>query len=183
MAAAQEQFDREQQRAAEQEKAARIQLPPVEEVSRGDRVYVPAFDREGVVREVPDEETALVQIGSISIEVNITDLRQPPEEPESASSPSAPVQRVQVRKQLGVSDEIEVRGMTVDEALAALDKYLDDAALAGLEHVRIIHGKGTGTLRQAVHVYLHQHPAVHDFQTAERSAGGEGATEVDLLGD
>ncbi len=180
LAAAQEQFDREQQRAAEQEEAARIQLPPVEEVSRGDRVYVPAFDREGVVREVLDEETALVQIGSISIEVNITDLRQPPEEPELASSPPAPVQRVQVRKQLGVSDEIEVRGMTVGEALAALDKYLDDAALAGLEHVRIIHGKGTGTLRRAVHVYLHQHPAVRDFQTAER-AGGEGATEVDLL--
>ncbi len=183
LAAVQEQFDREQQRAAEQEKAARIQLAPVEEVSRGDRVYAPAFDREAVVREVLDEETALIQIGSISIEVNIANLRQPPQKPDLPSPPPAPEQRVQVRKQLNVPDEIEVRGMTVDEALAALDKYLDDAILAGRERVRIIHGKGTGVLRQAVHVYLHQHPAVRDFQIADRAAGGEGATEVDLSGD
>jgi len=73
--------------------------------------------------------------------------------------------------------------MTIDEALAELDKYLDDASLAGLDEVRIIHGKGTGVLREAVHVYLHQHPAVRSFQLADRAAGGEGATEVDLLVD
>ncbi len=176
-----EQFARDQQRAAQQQEATRIERPPVEEVAAGDHVYAPAFDREAVVREVLDEETALIQIGSISIEVNISDLRQAPEESEPPSPPAPPTQRVQMRKKVSVPPEIEVRGMNVDEARAALDKYLDDAALAGLEHVRIIHGKGTGALRQGIHVHLHEHPAVRDFHLADRAAGGEGATEVDLL--
>ncbi len=177
---ASKQFARDQQ-LAEQQEAARVEPPPVEEVAAGDRVYAPAFDRAAVIREVLDEETALIQIGNISIEVNISDLRQVPDELESPSPRPPPTQRVQIRKRVSVPREIEVRRMTVDEARAALDKYLDDAVLAGLEHVRIIHGKGTGVLRRAVHGYLHEHPAVRDFHLADRAAGGEGATEVDLL--
>jgi len=175
---AQQEFERQQQAA---DQPSPRELPLVESISLRDRVYVPAFRREGIVREVLDEETALVQIGQISIELNISDLCQPEEKPEPASPSKPQIQRVQVHKQLNVPREIMVRGMTVEEAHAVLDKYLDDASLAGLGRVHIVHGKGSGVLREAVHVYLHQHPAVRSFQLADRAAGGEGATEVELI--
>ena len=72
--------------------------------------------------------------------------------------------------------EIHLRQLTVDEALARLDKYLDDAILAGAPQVRIIHGKGTGTLRRAVHEYLRKHPAVASYRLGAPNEGGAGAT-------
>ncbi len=84
-------------------------------------------------------------------------------------------------KALSVSPEIMLRGLTVEEALSRLDKYLDDALLAGLERVRLIHGKGTGVLRQAVTDYLDEHPEVRGHFIAEQSEGGVGAT-IALLG-
>jgi len=176
---AQQEFQRQQQAA---DQPVPRELPLVESISRGERVYVPAFSREGAVREVLDEETALVQIGQISIELNISDLRQAQEEPEQ-TVPDSRIRPVQARKRVTVPRELELRGMTVEEALAELDKYLDDASLAGLEEVRIIHGKGTGALREAVHSFLEEHRAVRSFHLADRTAGGEGATEVDLLVD
>ena len=127
-----------------------------------------------------DEETALVQIGQISIELGISDLRQPPEEP-AQTVPDSKTRPVQARKRVSVPHELALRGMTVEEALAELDKYLDDASLAGLDEVRIIHGKGTGALREAVHNFLVEHRAVRHFHLADRTAGGEGATEVELI--
>ncbi|ADU50954.1 MutS2 family protein [Thermaerobacter marianensis DSM 12885] len=72
--------------------------------------------------------------------------------------------------------EIHLRQLTVDEALARLDKYLDDAILAGAPQVRIIHGKGTGTLRRAVHEFLRRHPAVASYRLGAPNEGGAGAT-------
>ena len=74
------------------------------------------------------------------------------------------------------SPEIHLRQLTVDEALARLDKYLDDAVLAGAAQVRIIHGKGTGTLRRAVHEFLRHHPYVESFRLGAPNEGGAGAT-------
>ncbi len=176
---AKQEFERQQQAA---DQPVPRELPLVESISRGDRVYVPAFSREGAVREVLDEETALIQIGQISIELDISDLRQPPKEPEQ-TAPESRIRPVQARKRVSVPRELALRGMTVEEALAELDKYLDDASLAGLEEVRIIHGKGTGVLREAVHNFLVEHRAVRDFHLADRTAGGEGATEVELITD
>ena len=173
---AQQEFERQQ--AVDQ--PVPRELPLVESITRGDRVYVPAFSRQGGVREVLDEETALVQIGQISIELDISDLRQAQEEPEQ-TVPESGIRPVQARKKVSVPRELELRGMTVEEALAELDKYLDDASLAGLQQVRIVHGKGTGALREAVHNFLVEHRAVCSFHLADRAAGGEGATEVDLL--
>ncbi len=176
---AQQEFERQQQAA---DQPVPRELPLVESISRGDRVYVPAFSREGAVREVLDDETALVQIGQISIELNISDLRQPPEQPEQ-TAPESKIQLVQTRKKVSVPHELELRGMIAEEALAELDKYLDDASLAGLQQVRLIHGKGTGALREAVHSFLDQHRAVREFHLADHTAGGEGATEVELIID
>ncbi|PZN08046.1 MAG: endonuclease MutS2 [Bacillota bacterium] len=76
--------------------------------------------------------------------------------------------------------EIHLRQLTVDEALARLDKYLDDALLAGAPQVRIVHGKGTGALRRAVHDFLRKHPAVASFRLGAPNEGGAGATVVML---
>jgi len=83
-------------------------------------------------------------------------------------------------KAVSFDEELDLRGLTVTEALSRLAKYLDDALLAGASRVRIIHGKGTGALREAVHDFLHQHRYVSSFHLADPSAGGAGATEVRL---
>jgi DNA mismatch repair protein MutS2 len=79
-----------------------------------------------------------------------------------------------------VASSLDLRGARVDEALEALGRYLDDAALAGLEQVVIIHGLGTGALRDAVRAQAGQHPLVKDFRAGERGEGGDGATIVRL---
>lgn len=76
--------------------------------------------------------------------------------------------------------EIHLRRLTVDEALLRLDQYLNDAFLNGLTTVLVIHGKGTGTLRQAVREELKTHPLVKSFRRAELEEGGDGATVVEL---
>jgi DNA mismatch repair protein MutS2 len=79
------------------------------------------------------------------------------------------------------SAQIDLRGQRRDEATAELDRYLDDVYLAGLKSVRVVHGKGTGAVRQAVHELLTSHPLVRSYRTAGREAGGDGATEVELV--
>ena len=76
--------------------------------------------------------------------------------------------------------EIDLHGMTVDEALPRVDEFLHGAYEAGLYRVWVIHGKGTGILRREVKRYLKKHPLVESYRTAENRNGGEGATEVEL---
>ncbi len=78
------------------------------------------------------------------------------------------------------SNELHLRHLTLDEALPRLDKYLNDAFMAGLYQVRIIHGKGTGTLRQAVRKKLDKHPLVSSYRPAGYGEGGAGVTVVEL---
>ena len=78
------------------------------------------------------------------------------------------------------SSEVHIRRLTVDEALLKLDKYLDDALMAGLWQVRVVHGKGTGTLRQAAHRALAKHPLVKSYRLGGYGEGGAGVTIVEL---
>jgi DNA mismatch repair protein MutS2 len=77
---------------------------------------------------------------------------------------------------------LSVRGQTVDEALAEVDRYLDEATLAGLEQVTLIHGKGTGALRRGIAQFLRGHPHVRAFRGGGAGEGGEGVTVVELHG-
>ena len=79
-----------------------------------------------------------------------------------------------------VTDERHLRHLTVDEALLKLDKYLNDALMAGLYQVRVIHGKGAGTLRQVVHRQLAKHPLVKSYRAGGYGEGGLGVTIVEL---
>jgi DNA mismatch repair protein MutS2 len=84
--------------------------------------------------------------------------------------------RVAVASALDVGEEIDLRGRTIDEALPSVDEFLDHAARAGRPRVRIIHGKGTGTLRRAVRDFMERHPLVKGYETAAAPEGGEGVT-------
>jgi len=76
--------------------------------------------------------------------------------------------------------ELHLRRLTVDDALVKLDKYLNDAFLAGLHQVRVVHGKGTGTLRQAIRQELDQHPLVKSYRSGGYGEGGAGVTIIEL---
>ena len=80
------------------------------------------------------------------------------------------------------ANEVHLRRLTIDEAIIKLDKYLNDAFMAGLYQIRIIHGKGTGSLRQAVREQLAKHPLVNSYRPAGYGEGGEGVTIVELVG-
>jgi DNA mismatch repair protein MutS2 len=173
-----------EERAAEhdeQERAEAEALQPAEpaiEVAQGDQVHVRPFNRDGIVVRSTDADHVLVEIGKMRVEVAARDLG-PPQEPISEEH-RALAERLRISKQLSVPREINLIGLRVDEAVMELEKYLDDALLAGLENVRVIHGKGTGALRRGVHEYLRGHRHVRSFTIAEREEGGEGATVVML---
>jgi DNA mismatch repair protein MutS2 len=86
----------------------------------------------------------------------------------------------QQSRKITAQDEIHLRHLTVDEALFRLDQYLHDAFMAGLYQVSVIHGKGTGTLRQAIRQRLGQHPLVKSYRTGEYGEGGIGVTIAQL---
>ncbi|MFC1899323.1 Smr/MutS family protein [Chloroflexota bacterium] len=83
-------------------------------------------------------------------------------------------------KRVSAGDEVDLHRLTVDEAIPKLDQFLNDAFRAGLYRVRVIHGKGTGALREEVSRYLTDHPLVRSFAPADRYHGGVGATQVEL---
>jgi DNA mismatch repair protein MutS2 len=113
--------------------------------------------------------------------VNITDLELLDEEvittPTLAKTSTG---KIKMSKSASVSTEINLLGKTVDEALAELDKYLDDAYIAHLPTVRVVHGKGTGALRTAVHKYLKKQRHVKSFRLGEFGEGDAGVTIVEF---
>ena len=85
------------------------------------------------------------------------------------------------KRRATLTNEVRIRQLTVDEALIKLDRYLNDAFMAGLSQVRIVHGRGTGTLRQAVREQLAQHPLVQSYRPGGYGEGGEGVTVARLV--
>ncbi len=168
----------EAEEAAVEQEMPEPPLPQVE-VEPGDEVLIPGTDRTGVVEEVRGDGTAVVRAERLTMELPAADLRlAPPKKPRSDGEALA--QRLRSRKIITTPREISVRGLTVADAIHQLEKFLDDALLAGYEQVRIIHGKGTGALRQGIHEWLAQHPAVVRYELAPEEEGGAGATIVYL---
>ena len=142
----------------------------------GDRVKVTTFNVEGELLNDPGEGDALVMAGSVKISVPFSVLR-PAKKHESPKKPDGSVQ-ILSEKTTSVSAELNIIAQRVEQALIILDKYLDDAYLAGLPSVRIIHGKGTGALKKAVWEFMANHHEVESFNLAEQKEGGSGATIV-----
>lgn len=148
----------------------------VPEIREGDTVRVTTLNVTGTVLQLTEKE-AVVQAGAIRVTVPRQALRR-----EERSTPSRPTTSLatHLSRTLSISPEIMLRMQRVEEALQNLDQYLHDAYSAGLQRVRVIHGKGTGALRQAVREYLKNHPLVESYRTADPAEGGEGATIVFL---
>lgn len=149
----------------------------------GESVKVLSMNLTGTITSRPDSKgNVTVQMGILRSQVNMSDL-----EIIDEPSPYAPKKlkhsskgRIGMSKSLSVSPEINLLGKTVDEAVAELDKYLDDALLSHLNTVRIVHGKGTGALRKGVHEYLRRQKHVKSYHLAEFGEGDAGVTIVEL---
>ena len=144
----------------------------------GDAVKVISLGLKGTVSTLPDAKGFLfVTLGIMRTKVRIDDLIKLDEEeitaPNLKRSSSG---KISMSKSFAVSHEINLLGKTVDEACAELDKYLDDAALAHLNTVRIVHGKGTGALRAGIHKYLKRNKHVQSFRLGEFGEGDAGVT-------
>ena len=159
------------------EKSPATVLKP-EQLRKGDSVRVISMGLKGTVSSLPDKKGNLfVQCGIIRSQVNINDLALAPEADVTTPTMNRTGSgKIKMSKSLSVSPEINLLGKTVDEALALLDKYLDDAYLAHLPSVRIVHGKGTGALRSAVHSQLKRMRNIKEFRLGEFGEGDAGVT-------
>ena len=144
----------------------------------GDRVRVLSLNLEGTVSTLPNAKGDLfVQMGILRSQINISDLEYVGEaERPSAGQNSSGSGKIKMSKSATVGTEINLIGMTVDEATAQLDKYLDDAYLAHVPSVRIVHGKGTGALRNAVHQHLKRCKYIKSYRLGAFGEGEAGVT-------
>lgn len=143
----------------------------------GDSVRVLSLNLEGSVSSLPDAKGNLfVQMGIFRSQVNLSDLELIEEAAPAKQLNKTGAGKIRMSKSASVSTEINLLGMTVDEALAHLDKYLDDAYLAHLPSVRIVHGKGTGALRKAVQGHLKRCKYVKSYRLGEFGEGDAGVT-------
>jgi len=147
-----------------------------EALSLGDTVWVAGLQATGEITELEGDE-AEVQVGSFRIRAEVGDL----ELRGRAAQPEITERAVSVPRVSSPGLELNLRGQTTEEVLPRLDKYLNDAYLAGLPQVRIVHGKGTGALRRIVREFVASHPLVASHRPGDRYEGGEGATVVELV--
>jgi DNA mismatch repair protein MutS2 len=142
----------------------------------GDRVAVGPLGLEGIVQVVYERE-AEVNVRGKRLRASLEELRVLGQGPAGASRVNV---SVQVQPRDSSASELNVIGCTVDEAVSRADKFLDEAVLAELRTVRIIHGHGTGQLRRGLAEYLRENPLVSSFAIAPPEQGGSGATIVEL---
>ena len=152
---------------------------PPQNLRRGDKVFIHSMNQVGMVSSPPDSSGEVqLQAGILKIKVHISDLSLEEEDvaPKFAQKSSGGSRG----KTMHISTEIDLRGMMPEEATSATDKYLDDAFLSSLATVTVIHGKGTGAVRNAIHVLLKRHPHVKEYRLGKFGEGETGVTVVTL---
>lgn len=163
--------------ALKQEKPTHKTLKP-NQLRLGDSVKIVSMGLKGSVSSLPDKNGKLfVQCGIIRSQVSLNDLILLDEETiTTGKMQRSSSGKLKMSKSYTISTEINLLGKTVDEALSELDKYLDDAYLAHLPSVRIVHGKGTGALRNAVQGYLRKNKIIKSYRLGEFGEGDAGVT-------
>ncbi len=165
------------------ENSERIAPPPTagetpKEVRVGDTVELVKLGAKAVVLSLPDSKgECQVQAGALKMKARLQDMRTA--QPDKPKRPKSSGGHVQIGAR-PVETECDVRGYTLEEALAAVDLFLDGATLNHLKEVSIIHGKGTGVLRAGVHKYLKKHPSVKEFRLGRYGEGEDGVTIITL---
>ncbi len=166
----------EKQLSYKQKQASVIHDP--EDFKVGDTVFVTSLNLEGTVKEAANKSGDLViQMGFLTSTVNYKNLELRQKENET-KKPDSSGDRYSINKAFTIQPEINLLGNTVDEAINRLEKYLDDAMIAGLTSVRVVHGKGTGALRKGIHEYLRKLKFVKSYKLAEFGEGDAGVTIV-----
>ena len=160
---------------------------PLENLKIGEEVIVVTLGQKGIIQRVPDRSgNALVQLGIMQMKVHISNLQYAQEPEKQTQSTTKKLKKAgpsisrNISKSQHIKMEIDVRGQLADEAVQNIDKYLDDAHLAGLETVTIIHGKGTGALRAAVQQMLRRNPHIDSYRLGRYGEGEAGVTVVTL---
>ena len=150
-------------------------------VKLGDSVEIVSIGQKGDVVPLPDRSGNLVvKVGIMKLKSNLSDLRLIKEEKPKNSQKKQGGAFGGNAKYMNVSTELDLRGENIEDSIYILDKFLDDAVLSSLTQVRIIHGKGTGALRQGIHQYLKKQPRVESFALASYGEGDSGVTVVKL---
>ena len=150
-------------------------------VKLGDSVEIVSMGQKGTVVTLPDRSGALtVKVGIMKLKSNLSDLRLIKEEKPKQKQKRAAGGMGDGAKYMNVSTELDLRGENIEDSIYILEKFLDDAVLSSLTQVRIIHGKGTGALRQGIHQYLRKQPRVESFALASYGEGDSGVTVVKL---
>lgn len=152
------------------------------DINIGDNVYIISLNQNGVITSKPNNKNMVqVQVGNIITNVSINDLQILNNIKINNQNNSYSVNAHKDNyKSKSVSPEINLIGLTTDEAIPILDKYLDDVYLSSLNHVRIVHGKGTGKLRSTIHSYLKKHSHIKSFRLGTFGEGEMGVTIVEL---
>jgi len=152
------------------------QAEPLEEIAIGKQVLWKDYNTKGIIlSEVDAANRVLIDTGGVKIRVAVSELQQ--------IAPTATTPRkisVKFEHESNAHPEIDLRGLRAEEAIQQTEKFIEEALLAGLETVTIIHGKGTGALRKSIHSFLEQHPHVKTKELAEWNQGGTGVTVVKL---
>ncbi len=147
----------------------------------GDRVFIDDLGTSGSVVTNPEPNgDVFVQAGIMKIKTNISRLSMADKDEAEHKASYTPYKAGAGREIRAFSAETDLRGLSVYEALEKLDKYIDDAILAGFSPINVIHGKGTGVLRSAVHDFLKKHPGVKSYRLGEYGEGDSGITVVEL---
>jgi DNA mismatch repair protein MutS2 len=166
----------------------RLAAPQRPALHVGARVGVPRLNARGTIRSLSDDgRQAEVEVGGLRVRLPTSELAAPEAVERGPADAAAPAVTYVPAPALPALDrpvplQLDVRGQRVADALEAVERYLDDAYRAGLRAVRIVHGHGTGAVRQAVRELLAHHPHVARWSPADPRQGGDGATEVELAG-
>lgn len=154
---------------------------PLEEIKPGKEVFVPSLNQTGtIVSNISKNNEVQVQIGSMKMNIKINNLQNTKNSKSSKNTSSSNSSHTSISKTRNIKPEINVIGMNVEEATFVIDKFLDDCSLAKLETVRIIHGKGTGKLKNGIHQFLKTNAHVKSFRLGTFGEGEMGVTVVEL---
>ena len=151
-------------------------LPP-ENLRPGETVELPALGTRGTIITPPDGKgEAMVQAGVMKMKIHVSQMRRCAEEPAKKKKPVSSIKL----SDRPVSMECDVRGLSLEEAIQEVDRYIDACMLQSLKNVQIIHGKGTGVLRNGIGQHLKKHPAVKEYRLGRYGEGEDGVTVVTL---
>ena len=158
----------------------RISKPP-QNLKPGDTVIITHLNQKGNIITPPDSNGEVqIQVGIMKINVHVSNLRMAEEKQQAVKSHNSGAGKVGISKAANISTEFDVRGQLLEEALLNTEKFLDDATIAGLKQVMVIHGKGTGVLRSGIHGMLRSNRHVQSYRLGKYGEGESGVTVIEL---